>query len=156
MSWKNNLKILRRSGYTLIILHIIFIGEKYEEPDKGVELDDKKEIMSLLFKSLYFHCISHCESLGLLKRQMEFTEFGLTKNQDINGNFRIHSIHIQNHFLIGDLDGAKKAIDRAFEQFPDLPTLVVCNYIGLVLYLFYTKFIIAFWCYYYDFSFTKD
>ena len=138
------MKILRRSGYTLIILHIIFIAEKYEEPDKGVELDDKKEIMSLLFKSLYFHCISHCESLGLLKRQMEFTEFGLTKNKDINGNFRIHSIHIQNHFLIGDLDGAKKAIDRAFEQFPDLPTLVVCNYIGLVLYLFYTKFIIIF------------
>ena len=92
--------------------------------------------MELLFKSLYFHCISHCESLGLLKRQMEFTEFGLTKNQDINGNFRIHSIHIQNHFLIGDLDGAKKAIDRAFEQFPDLPTLVVCNRTSFISFLY--------------------
>ena len=115
-------------------------------------MDDKKEIMSLLFKSLYFHCISHCESLGLLKRQMEFTEFGLTKNQDINGNFRIHSIHIQNHFLIGDLDGAKKAIDRAFEQFPDLPTLVVCNYrTSFISFLFIPNLLLCF-----DFTITNS
>ena len=83
--------------------------------------------MPPLFKSNYFHVIGHCENFGLINRQIEFTEIGLMKNSDINGTFRFHMIHIQNHFLIGDLDGAKKTIDRAFEQFPDLPALVVCN-----------------------------
>ena len=90
-------------------------------------MDDKKEIMPLLFKSLYFHFIGICENFGLLNRQIEFTELGLMKNSDINGTFRIHMIQMQNHFTTGDLDGAKKTIDRAFEQFPDLPALVVCN-----------------------------